>query len=135
MFGVLRRFFTRTVPRSRRPDVGGRLEPECRYVVTIDDRRVTCRHPSGREDEIAWDELDEVIVETNDTGPWGTDVFWVLLGHKSRTGCVIPQGATGERELLGALQRLPGFDNKQLIAAMTCTENRAFHCWRRFPEP
>ena len=75
--------------------------------------------------------LDAVVVETNDTGPWDADVLWLLFGAGGSSGCVIPQGATGERELLGRLQSLPGFDNERLIAAMSCTDNQQFVCWRR----
>jgi hypothetical protein len=108
-----------------------RLQPEARYVVTLDDRQILCRHPSGKEQAVAWKDLNAVIVETNDSGPFGMDVLWLLVGRGAGSGCVIPQGATGKRELLDALQRLPGFDNAQLIAAMGCTDNRTFLCWQR----
>jgi hypothetical protein len=108
-----------------------RLQPESGYVVTIDETGVRCQRPSGDMESVTWDDLDAVLVETNDTGPWGADVVWLLLGSNGSSGCVIPQGATGEQALLARLQSLPGFDNEQLIAAMSCTENQKFLCWRR----
>jgi hypothetical protein len=109
-----------------------RLRPdESQYVVIVDERRVVCRRPSGEEDAVAWDSLDAVLVETNDSGPWGADVWWILVGRDGRSGCAIPQGATGEKPLFDALQALPGFDNEALIAAMTCAEDKRFLCWRR----
>jgi hypothetical protein len=58
-------------------------------------------------------------------------VWWLLSGVNGASGCVIPQGATGEQALLAKLQSLPGFDNEQLITAMSCTDNQKFLCWRR----
>jgi hypothetical protein len=113
------------------PQVAPRLQMESRYVVTVDEKEVRCRRPSGETESVTWDDLDGVIVETNDTGPWGADVWWLLFGVNGASGCVIPQGATGEQALLSKLQSLPGFDNEQLIAAMSCTDNQKFLCWTR----
>ena len=132
MLDIVRRIFTRCLPGPEPAAATGvRLQKESRFIVTVDDKEVICRHPDGRVDRVTWADLDTVILETNDTGPWGIDVLWVLLGQRSHTGCVIPQGVTGEQRLLDALQRLPGFDNGQAIAAMSCTDNRSFLCWRR----
>jgi hypothetical protein len=57
------------------------------------------------------------------------DVFWVL--HGTTGGCAIPQGATGDRELLKRLQTLPGFDNAAFIEAMGSTADKKFLCWQR----
>lgn len=124
MFNWFRRTF---LPRR----ASLRLQPESQFVVTIEETRIVCRCPSGETESVAWNDLDAVIVETNDTGPWGADVWWLLLGPAGSGGCAIPQGATGEEALLTALQSLPGFDNEQLIAAMSCTENQKFLCWKR----
>jgi hypothetical protein len=130
MFGWLKRLFS-SKPTPPRAPAGSRLQPESRFVVTVDERHVVCRRPSGEEEIVTWHDLDAVIVETNDTGPWGVDVWWLLVSRDGLTGCAIPQGATGEEALLEALQSLPGFDNENLIAAMSCTDNRKFLCWRR----
>jgi hypothetical protein len=57
------------------------------------------------------------------------DVFWVL--HGATEGCAIPQGATGEKELLDRLFALPGFNNGAVIEAMTCCADRRFLCWEK----
>ena len=107
------------------------LMPEARFVVRVDEQRVVCRRPSGEEEMVRWEELEAVIIETNDSGPWGADVWWVLIGRGGSSGCAIPQGATGEDALLAALQELEGFDNERVIEAMSSTDNRRFECWRR----
>ena len=130
MFGFLKRFRApATTPTPATPRA--RLMPEANFVVTVEDQLIRCRRPGGKEESVRWDDLRFVIVETNDTGPIGTDVWWILGGSNAKSGCVVPQGATGEKELLRALQNLDGFDNKALIDAMTCVHNRRFLCWKR----
>src|SRR6185436_9773582 len=93
--------------------------PESAFRVTLSESEVTCRRPNGEMETVAWNKLQAVLIETTDTGPLATDVFWILVGEDS--GCVIPQGATGEAELLAKLQSLPNFDNAAVIEAMTST--------------
>lgn len=103
--------------------------PEPGYVIAWDDHEIACTSPSGDRRAIAWDDLQSVMIVTTDTGPFVTDVFWVLEGSSST--CAIPQGATGEDELLGRLQELPGFDSRAVTAAMCSTNNAEFRCWHR----
>ena len=90
---------------------------------------VTCHHPNGTEESVTWADLQAVLIETNDEGPFAPDVFWILVGRPG--GCIIPEGATGEAELLNRLQALDGFDNDAVIAAMSSTDNQRFLCWKR----
>jgi hypothetical protein len=102
---------------------------ESKFIVRISDNNITCTHPDGKELAVRWDELQKVEVITTSEGPVSPDVFWVLHG-KGQT-LSIPQGATGERAMLEKLQALPGFDNKSLIEAMSCTTDRRFPCWEK----
>ena len=102
-------------------------------LVTSDDLGVTSTRPDGLVETVPWAELRAVLIETNDRGPWGPDVFWILIGQKG--GAVVPMGATGERELLHRLQKLEGFDNEAVIAAMGSTDNARFLCWERPERP
>lgn len=106
-----------------------RLCPECRYFVQLTDVGVSCIHPDGLVERVAWDDLRRVEILTTDQGPFVPDVFWVL--HGTESGCLIPQGATGEEELLRRLQGLPGFRNEAVIEAVPSTANRRFLCWER----
>lgn len=76
-----------------------------------------------------WDDLRAVVLETNDSGPLGTDVFWLLVGRDDNSQCAVPQGATGEMELLAKLQELPGFDSEAVVVGMRSTRNQHFPCW------
>lgn len=109
------------------------LYPESLFTVTLDEEWCTCTRPDGQKEAVRWDQLEEVLLVTTDQGPLEPDVFWVLSAGE--TGVVVPQGATGERALLERLQQLPGFDSRPVIAAMGCTENRQFSCWKRISGP
>ena len=81
---------------------------ERQVVVSFDDEGISSTYPDGTVQTIAWHEINCVAIETNDSGPWGADVWWFLEGSDKR--CVYPQGATGDPEALDEYpKRLPEF--------------------------
>ncbi|MBI3942656.1 MAG: hypothetical protein HY326_06540 [Chloroflexi bacterium] len=104
------------------------MQPEAGYRVTVDDTAVSCTTPGGDMSTVTFAELESVIIRTTDEGPGVPDVFWVLTGAGQT--CVVPQGATGEEALIDRLMTLPGFRFETMIAAMSCTENQEFDCWK-----
>lgn len=105
------------------------MHTEEAVIVTLTEHGVSCTHPDGSIEAVEWDDLQAVIIETTDKGPYAADVFWILVGKKG--GCVAPQGATGEDELFIKLQGLAGFDNEAVLSAMACSENKRFLCWEK----
>ena len=112
---------------ERKPPVP--LKPESDYIVEITDSHVRSTRPDGTVEEIAWDELSGIDIETNSLGPFAPDVFWIL--HGDERGCIIPQGATGDAALLERLQELPEFDTERFIEAMASTSDATFKIWRK----
>jgi hypothetical protein len=103
---------------------------EREVVLRFDDDYISSTYPDGTVQSIAWHEINRVAIETNDSGPWGADVWWLLEGADKR--CVYPQGATGDPEGLNEyLKRLPEFSERAVIQAMDCTSNARFICWER----
>jgi hypothetical protein len=95
--------------------------------VVVDEAGVR-RFKGGRVVEtINWSDLASVAIRTTSAGPFGEDVYWLLVGTNG-TGVAIPQGAAPEG-LLDRLQTLPGFDSSAVIAAMGSTSYQLFHCW------
>lgn len=128
------RFLTRLVDRMRQKQELGveerpRLMPESLYIVQVSDTGVSCRDPDGASESVEWGDLKQVEIVTTDHGPFLPDVFWVLRG--SEVVCVVPQGASGDKELMERLQQLPGFRYEAVIDAMSSTENRRFLCWEK----
>jgi hypothetical protein len=107
-----------------------RLNPESRWGLALRDGAVELNAPDGPSQRVLLNDLTGVAVETNDTGPWGTDVWWLLFGKNNKVAVAFPQGSTGGKDIVDALMALPGFDHQAMISAMACTANQVFPLWR-----
>ena len=100
--------------------------PEAKIVVEVTAAdEIVCRAPRQAEQRISLADLGAVYVETNDSGPWGADVWWLLDDKRGETKVALPQMATGEAAALARLRSLPGF----AIGGMNSTQNARFKCW------
>lgn len=106
-----------------------KLNPESKWIVSIENEVIFLTDPNGNVLECAIGEIDKVVIETNNQGPFFPDVWWKIISKEKML--LIPQGATGENELLNEMQNLPDFDNEKFIEAMSCTSNREFICWTK----
>lgn len=106
-----------------------RREPECGWTVVLADNLIRVRDEQGRLQFVGMSDLSAVVVETNDSGPWGLDVWWLLFDAREQLVCAFPQGAAGESGVLDRLMALPGFDYGQLSKAMRSTANDRFPVW------
>ena len=76
--------------------------------------------------------LHAIVVETNDTGPFGDDCWWQLhQDANSVPDCAFPQSAVGSQAVIDALTALPGFDHMAMLIAMGSTDNARFAVWTR----
>jgi len=115
---------------GRRQERREALLPERKIVVRFDENGISAAFPEGQTEAIAWSEVQRVAIETNDSGPWGADFWWLLEGEAKR--CAYPQGATGELEAMAAFpSRFPGFSHEAVTAANCSTSNARFLCWER----
>jgi hypothetical protein len=97
------------------------------WRVVADETGVTVTHPSGDSNSLPWEKIRGIFIETDDSGPFGADVWWIAAGDEGSVS--FPLGATGEKEALAHFQTLPGFDNQALIKAMQSTDNATFVVW------
>lgn len=116
------------IDRFKRPNG---LYPECLWSVSVDDTGFRATDQTGKTVLAPHEDLASVAIATNDSGPWGADVWWLLYGVDGQLACGFPQGATGEKSVLDALLALPGFDKNEMIKAMGCTSNATFIVWQR----
>ena len=121
MFGWLRR---KTPP-----------PPESEWTVAVDDGRISVVGPDGAITSVDRAGLSAIVIETNDSGPWGIDLWWLLFGPDDLLACAVPGGATGETALLDFVRALPGFSYEQMIEAMRSTANATCPLWRRADDP
>lgn len=118
MFGWLRK-------RTDRP------QPEARWFVSVESDQLHVTDDTGGTTTLARSDLAGVAIETNDTGPWAADVWWLLFGSDEQLACAFPQGATGESSALDYLTALPAFDHEQMAKAMCSTVNAVFPVWTK----
>jgi hypothetical protein len=106
---------------------------EAAYIVGVEGEGISVADPNGEEKALPLAELSGVMIETNDSGPSGADVWWLLFGADDRIAVTFPQGATGEKAVIDWLIALPGFDHEAMIMAMGSTADAVFPVWRRAP--
>jgi len=102
-----------------------KLYPESTYIVTVTHEGIRVGLPGGAIQQMPLETLRRILVETNDTGPWGIDVWWVLEGESPEDCVRFPQGATGEDGFIEYAGKLPGF----AIRGMNSSSNAIFECW------
>ncbi|NIJ64690.1 hypothetical protein FHR20_001621 [Sphingomonas leidyi] len=97
----------------------------------VESDLISVRDDAGQVKSVSGNDLSGIAIETDDSGPWGADVWWLLFGRDDQLACAFPQGATGEGTVIDHLSALPSFDHAEMIKAMTSTENTTFAVWRR----
>ena len=100
------------------------LLPENKFIVEVTTEIFSVADPDGVQASINLNEITSVIVETNDTGPCGMDV-WFIIASQDGKSCAYPMGATNDLLALDYYATLPGFELK----GMNSTENAQFVCW------
>lgn len=106
-----------------------RREPDCGWTAVLEENLIRVRDEQGRLQFVGVSDLSAIIIETNDSGPWGLDVWWLLFGAGEQLACAFPQDAAGESGLLEYLMALPGFDYGELSKAMRSPANGRFPVW------
>ncbi len=76
-----------------------------------------------------WDELIRIEVLTGAAGPWNDDV-WIEL-HFEDDFISLPMGLVGLEKIIPEFSKLPGYNDKQFIAAMGSTKDQSFLCFQR----
>lgn len=101
-------------------------DEERAHTVEIDDTEIVHRGPDGIVERVSLAEITTVWVETNDSGPWGFDVWVVIEGRPEGGRVAFPMGATGDSTVIERLfDELPGFQ----LRGMNSTDNARFECW------
>ena len=103
------------------------------WVLSRQGDMITLIEPDGERVETAFADLHLVHIVTNDSGPLGLDVWWLLEDEDGEVLCAFPLGATGEQAVVDLLMILPGFDHMAMINAMSTSDNSDFVVWRRAP--
>lgn len=104
-------------------------ESEAQVLIQDHGDFVSTKFPDGMTQTLSWSDLVRFEIQTNDSGPWGWDVCFVLVG--ARDGVSFPLGATGEGDVFAKVENVTGKSRRDLIDGMNSTENRTFITWER----
>ncbi|MBN3827454.1 hypothetical protein G3O00_28065 [Burkholderia sp. Ac-20384] len=105
--------------------------PPSHWTVTATDTRIDVTDHNGATHGIALSDLGAVVIETNDQGPYGSSVWWILFDTNKQFACGFPQGADGAKAAVDRLLDLPGIDHRTVIDAQTSVRNAMFPIWQR----
>lgn len=121
MFAKLRDWFAKKSPNHKR-------QTRCSF----DGHTITADGPLARKTSVRVDDIQEIGVETTDTGPFVEDVFWLI--NRDTDDLRVPQDSPVFKALMDYFGSLDGFDWQPFTEAMACTDCRYFLCWRRADE-
>jgi hypothetical protein len=93
-----------------------RIEGES--IVTSDGSRASLQLPIAA--------LRKVVVQTDDSGPWGADVIFFLFTSSPEPAGVFPLEAQGCHAFVKWLGELPGYNGRELARAMGSTDVAQF---------
>ncbi len=78
--------------------------------------------------------LRKVVVATDDSGPWGADVVYLLYSDDAHPACLFPLEAAGCDAFVAWISDQPGFDGRELAKAMASTDVAKFVVLDRQPD-
>jgi len=107
------------------------LWPEAKWIVDVQDKAISVTDDAGVRKSVGLDSLSGIAIETNDSGPWGADFWWLFFDEKDQLACAFPEGATGQKEAVDRLLKLPGFRHEEFTKAIRSTGNAVFAVWRK----
>lgn len=104
--------------------------PEGLWRVGIDADLLWAIDPNERRASVEIPRLTGVAIETNDSGPVGTDLWWLFYGPDEDVACAFPLGAAGEGPVVERIAALPGFRHDAYAAAIRSTDIDTFVIWQ-----
>jgi hypothetical protein len=100
--------------------------------LQISDEGVLRRLARGDHEYVRWRELREVSIVVTQGVNLSEDYFYVLAGTGS-SGVLVGQKLAIRHDLISHLGKLPGFDHRNIEAAMASPVNQRFTLWRAAP--
>ncbi len=98
-------------------------------VVEVDERQISY-FSAFAGGAVSIEALARITIRTNDTGPFGEDMFWVLE-EDGGNALHIPASATGIEGLFDAFAPLKGVDYNAITQASSGTHSGEFPIWSK----
>ncbi len=101
------------------------------WTVEADAERIAVVDPEGSLKVLARDALSRIVIETNDSGPFADDTWWLLLRDDASVALRFPQSADGHHAVVESFLDLPGFNYEAMVMAIGSAEQGFFPVWRK----
>lgn len=121
MLGWLRKRFESASPLSR-------------WSVNLNDGEILTSDGEGTHRNLPIHDLQKVVVATDDSGPWGADVMFLLYSNDTEPIGLFPLEAAGCNSFVKWLIRLPGYHDRELAKAMGSTKVAKFNIFEAEPD-
>ena len=106
-------------------------EPQSPWSVVVGDEVIRTSDGQGTSRELPVAELSSVVVATDDSGPWGDDVVFLLYTDASEPVGLFPLEAKGCQDFVGWMSGQPGYRDRELAKAMGSTSVARFLVYER----
>jgi hypothetical protein len=100
--------------------------PLAKWSVRFEGDDIATSDGSETTNRLPVRELRKVVVQTDDSGPWGADVLYFLFTEDPQPAGVFPIEAEGCQEFVKWLSTLPGYHDRELARAMASTDVATF---------
>ena len=100
--------------------------------LQITDEGVLRRLARGDSEYVRWSDLREVSIVVTQGVNLTEEYFFVLAGTGT-SGVLVGQRLAAQHDLVAHLNKLPGFDHRNIAAAMASPVNQRFTLWRAPP--
>ena len=100
--------------------------------LQITDEGVLRRLARGDSEFVRWSDLREVSIVVTQ-GVNLTEEYMFVLAGTGTSGVLVGQNLATKHDLLSHLSKLPGFDHRNIAAAMSSPVNQRFTLWRAAP--
>lgn len=100
--------------------------------LQITDEGVLRKLARGDSEYVRWSELREVSIVVTQGVNLTEEYFYVLAGTGT-SGVLVGQALAARHDLVSHLAKLPGFDHRNITAALGSPVNQRFIVWRAAP--
>jgi hypothetical protein len=100
--------------------------------LQITDEGVLRRLARGDSEYVRWSELREISIVVTQ-GVNLTEEYVFVLAGSGNSGVLVGQRLAAKHDLISHLNKLPGFDHRNIATAMASPVNQRFLLWRARP--
>lgn len=103
------------------------------WSVVVSRTNIITTDGTGERRVVAISDLSSIVVATDDSGPWGDDVVFILYGSGGQPLSIFPSDARGSEEFVAWMATTPGYRDREFARSMASTQEARFIVWTAEP--